>query len=98
MALARKPGVLQNLGKMSEVHYSALSQWRDFLAECLCRICHQPLGYECADGERKYFIDTDRSSGYVHGDCLAAKLLRLRYPRASLSLVSPSPVSGSRRA
>jgi hypothetical protein len=88
LALAPQFGSLQISGKMSEVHHSALSQWRDFLAECLCRICHQPLGYECADGERKYFLDPDRPAGYVHGDCLAAKLLRLRYPRASL--VSPS--------
>jgi hypothetical protein len=74
---------LRNFGRMPGSPHFRL--WRDFLAECVCRICHQPLGYECADGERKYFLDPDRPSGYVHGDCLAAKLLRLRYPRATLN-------------
>jgi hypothetical protein len=78
---------LRNFGRMSgALPILALRQWRDFLAGCVCRICHQALGYECADGERKYFVDPRPSrSGYVHGDCLAAKLLRLRYPRATLN-------------
>jgi hypothetical protein len=76
---------LRNFGRMSAAHHSALRQWRDFLAECVCRICHKALGYECADGERKYFDDPDREAGYVHGDCFEAKLLRLRYPKATLN-------------